>query len=126
MASYCLTARDTKCREGVRVASCSPRAGCLGKQYPSRRLALNTSRADAVIRTFFGVNNPFDYAAGIDAVTDLIDQSPAWAYFTIFGEKHTWLLDGPVGKLVYNGGRRLENWLKAFESGRGLSSEKPF
>lgn len=99
---------------------------CLGKQYPDRRLALVTSRADAVIRTFFGVNNPFEFAAGIDAVTDILDGQAAWSYFTIFGDKHTWLLDEPVGKLVYSGGRSLENWLKAFESGKGLSSQKPF
>jgi hypothetical protein len=100
--------------------------GCLADAYPTRRLGLVTSRWDAVIRTFFGVYSPFAYAQGIDAVTDLLDQHAAWGYFTIVGDKHTWLLDEPVGKLVYSDGRSLENWLKAFESGKGFTSVKPF
>jgi hypothetical protein len=100
--------------------------GCLATTYPERRFGLVTSRWDAVIRTFFGVYSPLEYAKGIDAVTDLLDGYDAWSYFTIVGDKHTWLLDEPVGKFVYSDGRSLENWLKSFESGKGFTSVKPF
>ncbi|MFO0673309.1 MAG: pectin acetylesterase-family hydrolase [Polyangiaceae bacterium] len=106
--------RDTWRLDLTIPADCAACAGSFGAlfpflaaKYPASRMALVTGLWDDVIRTFMGagyadcsgagVMLPTDFAAGLDALHAGVSATPNFCVFYMRSNKHTWLLDQPLG-----------------------------
>lgn len=82
----------------------------LAAKYPASRMALVSGIWDDVIRTFMGagyadcsgagVMLPTDFAAGLDALHGAVAATPNFRVFYMRSNKHTWLLDQPLGVIA--------------------------
>lgn len=101
----------------------------LAAKYPADRIALVSGIWDDVIRTFMGagyadcsglgVMLPTDFAAGLDALHASLAATPNARVFYIRSNKHTWLMDEPLGVIAGASApsEPLTEWLRGVHEG---------
>lgn len=123
-------------------AACKSNFGALlpflAGKYPASRMGLVIGLWDDVIRTFMGagyagcsglgVMLPSDLAAGLDALHASIAETPNARVFYLRSNKHTWLLDQPLGIPASAAlpSEALTEWLRGLrEGGAGFHDVVP-